>query len=142
MLRLQQAVCEMSSLVDQGSFAEARHTACMRLFPILCFRGHAVLQAAHVGNSAEVQLGVDTQSVTLKDKISHGTQSTVYNGSYSGNDVAVKKAKISKSSDLDNFKLEIIIMADLRHVTNVISLLAARLLPPGASLQVHNCPCC
>lgn len=98
----------------------------------------ATLQAAQVGNSAEVQLGVSTQAVQMHDKISHGAQSTLFNGLYQAQAVAVKKAKISKSADLDNFKLEIIIMAELRHVKNVVGLLAARLLPPGASLQVHR----
>ena len=74
----------------------------------------------------------------MRDKISHGAQSTVSNGLYQGQAVAVKKAKVSRSADLDNFKLEIIIMAELRHVKNVVGLLAARLLPPGANLQVHR----
>lgn len=98
---------------------------------------HAASQAAELGNAAEVKLGISMQSVQLKGQISHGTQSTVFNGLYSDQSVAVKKAKISKSSDLENFKLEVIIMAELRHVTNVVSLLAACLIPPGANLQVH-----
>ena len=74
-----------------------------------------------------------------KAEISRGTQSIVYEGQYADQRVAIKKAKIGKSADLDNFKLEVLVMAKLRHVRSVVSLVAARLIPPGASLSVAGC---
>ena len=90
-------------------------------------------QAAHVGNQAEPPLGLTTSEFTTLRELSRGTQSIVYEGKYRDQHVAVKKAKIGKSADLDSFKLEIAVMAKLRHVSSVVSLVAARLVPPGAS---------
>lgn len=94
------------------------------------------LQAADIGNRAEVPLGLATSDLTTLGKLSSGTQSIVYEGRYRDQHVAIKKAKIGKSSDLDSFKMEIAMMAKLRHVSSVVSLVAARLVPPGASLLV------
>ena len=91
-------------------------------------------QAAEVGNEAEVPLGLGAGDVVSLSEVSRGAQSVVYEGQYRDQRVAIKKAKIGKSSDLDNFKLEVLVMASLRHVSSVVSLVAARLVPPGASL--------
>ena len=96
-----------------------------------------VAQAADVGNKAAIPLGVATHDIEIVAELSRGTQSTVHEGRYRDQPVAVKKAKISKSVDLDNFKLEVAVMAGLRQVSSVVSLVAARLVPPGASLACH-----
>ncbi len=96
------------------------------------------VQAAEVGNKAEVPLGLSPREIVTKAEISRGTQSVVYEGDYADQRVAIKKAKIGKSADLDSFKLEVAVMAKLRHVSSVVSLVAARLLPPGASLSVSS----
>lgn len=116
---------------------------------------HVLLaQAANVGNRAEIPLGLAQSDLEMTTELSRGTQSTVFEGKYQDQHVAVKKAKIGKSADLDSFKLEVAIMIKLRHVSSVVSLIAARLVPPGASLealygtwpyvstQVTNCLCC
>lgn len=72
--------------------------------------------------------------LTISAELSQGTQSIVHDGKYRDQHVAIKKAKIGKSADLDSFKLEVAIMAKLRHVSSVVSLIAARLVPPGVSL--------
>ena len=95
---------------------------------------HCFAQAADVGNKADVPLGLAARDVHIKSEVSRGTQSVVYEGVYVDQRVAIKKAKISKSVDLDNFKLEVVVMAALRHVSSVVSLVAARLIPPGAGL--------
>jgi len=93
-------------------------------------------QAAGLGNKAEVPLGLNTRDLVRHSEISRGTQSVVYKGLYENQRVAIKTAKIGKAADLDNFKLEVVVMSKLRHVPSVVSLVAARLVPPGASLSV------
>ena len=94
-------------------------------------------QAADVGNKAAVPLGIANSDLQIVAEVSRGTQSTIHEGRYRDQSVVVKKAKISKSADLDNFKLEVAVMASLRQVSSVVSLVAARLVPPGASLACH-----
>ena len=81
-------------------------------------------------------LGLKTRDLLKHSQISRGTQSVVYDGKYENQRVAIKIAKIGKAADLDNFKLEVMVMSKLRHVPSVVSLVAARLVPPGASLSV------
>ena len=96
-------------------------------------------QAAMLGNTAEPPLGISSADLITKAEVSRGSQSVVYEGQYADQRVAIKKAKIGRSADLDNFKLEVLVMAKLRHVRSVVSLVAARLIPPGASLSVAGC---
>lgn len=79
-------------------------------------------------------LGLSTGDLVRHAEISRGTQSVVYEGQYGNQRVAIKTAKIGKAADLDNFTLEVVVMSKLRHVPSVVSLVAARLVPPGASL--------
>lgn len=92
-----------------------------------------------LGNTAEPPLGISSADLITKAEVSRGSQSVVYEGQYADQRVAIKKAKIGRSADLDNFKLEVLVMAKLRHVRSVVSLVAARLIPPGASLSVAGC---
>lgn len=48
-------------------------------------------------------------------KLSEGAESTVFRGTWRGQAVAVKKARISASVDLDRFKGELAILARLQH---------------------------
>jgi serine/threonine protein kinase len=48
-------------------------------------------------------------------KLSEGAESTVFQGSWRGQAVAVKKARIATSNDLDRFKAELVILASLSH---------------------------
>ena len=91
-------------------------------------------QAANVGNRADLPLGLAKSDVTTSAELARGTQSIVYEGKYRDQHVAIKKAKIGKSADLESFKFEVAVMAKLRHVSSVVSLVAARLVPPGVSL--------
>ncbi|KAL3150178.1 hypothetical protein ABBQ32_000038 [Trebouxia sp. C0010 RCD-2024] len=111
-------IADMNTLVDRGDFA----------------------QAANIGNRAEVPLGVAQADIGMTSELSQGTQSTVFEGKYQNQHVAIKKAKIGKSADLDSFKLEVAIMFKLRHVSSVVSLIAARLVPPGYLLVMPYIP--
>ncbi|DBA85833.1 TPA: hypothetical protein ACH3X1_005382 [Trebouxia sp. C0004] len=115
---MEQTVKEMGDLVDKGDFQ----------------------QAAGLGNKAEVPLGLNTRDLVRHSEISRGTQSVVYKGQYENQRVAIKTAKIGKAADLDNFKLEVVVMSKLRHVPSVVSLVAARLIPPGYLLVMPYIP--
>ena len=136
--KVESALQQMASLVDKGDFQQVGMVITIRLvIPGLQQRhSFCVAQAAQVGNQADVPLGVAPRDLLTKSEISRGTQSIVHEGVYEGQRVAIKKAKISKAADLDNFKLEVVVMTNLRHVSSVVSLVAARLIPPGAGLAV------
>ena len=130
------ALHQMASLVDRGDFKQVTMVTTVEVgLPHRLQRYKSCgTQAAQVGNQADVPLGLDARDLLTKSEISRGTQSIVYEGAYENRRVAIKKARISKSADLDNFKLEVVVMANLRHVSSVVSLVAARLIPPGAGL--------
>ena len=70
----------------------------------------------------------------LDVQLSSGGQSTVYRAAWRGQQVAVKKAKITTAQDLSNLKLELLMTAEMHH-SGVLPLLAAHVLPPGALLS-------
>ena len=133
---IESALHQMASLVDRGDFKQVTMVTTLEVgMPHRVQRyKFCGTQAAHVGNQADVPLGLDARDLLTKSEISRGTQSIVYEGAYDDRRVAIKKARISKSADLDSFKLEVVVMANLRHVSSVVSLVAARLIPPGAGL--------
>ena len=120
------ALHQMASLVDRGDFKQVTMVTTVEVgLPHRLQRYKSCgTQAAQVGNQADVPLGLDARDLLTKSEISRGTQSIVYEGAYENRRVAIKKARISKSADLDNFKLEVVVMANLRHVSSVVSLVA------------------
>ena len=92
------------------------------------------VQAAKVGRQAAIPLALPKGDLSpLDDQLSSGGQSTVYRAAWRGQQVAVKKAKITTAQDLSNLKLELLMMAEMHH-SGVLPLLAAHVLPPGALL--------
>ena len=138
---MEQIVKVMGDLVDKGDFQQVSQSVLwgqlgLHVDPSILQFFCCDAQAAALGNKAEVPLGLNIRDLVRHSEISRGTQSVVYKGQYENQRVAIKTAKIGKAADLDNFKLEVVVMSKLRHVPSVVSLVAARLVPPGASLSV------
>ena len=86
--------------------------------------------ATKLGNSMPIPLAVCVKDLNLSNlKISEGSSSSVYSGTYDGQAVAVKKVHIRKSADLLRFRKELSIVGGLSH-DSIIALVAARALPP------------
>ncbi|MEW5300300.1 MAG: hypothetical protein WDW36_003240 [Sanguina aurantia] len=77
--------------------------------------------------------------LSLGSKISEGAESVVYLGRWGGQEVAIKKARIGTSADLERFRSELQLMAGFSH-PNVLPLLAARSLPPDYLLVLPLMP--
>ena len=93
------------------------------------------LQAAEVGNHLHTPLAVSLAELGMQTKLTSGQQSTVSRGTWKGQPVAVKKARITTSNDLERFRSEIRLLATLGQHANIVPLLAARALPPGELLK-------
>ena len=92
-----------------------------------------------MGSQAAIPLALPKEDLSpLDDQLSSGGQSTVYRAAWRGQQVAVKKAKISAAQDLSSLKLELLMMAGMHH-SGVLPLLAAHVLPPGV-LPWGCCP--
>ena len=72
-----------------------------------------------------------TADLDLQGKLYQGEQATVFRGIWHGQTVAVKKARIGTSADMERFKNEVKLLAMHGSHSNIVPLLAARLLPPG-----------
>ncbi|KAG2437968.1 hypothetical protein HXX76_005583 [Chlamydomonas incerta] len=103
-------------------------------------RSGEMMQARAIGEQCEVPLSVTAADLALAGKISEGAESTVFRGTWRGQAVAVKKARISASADLDRFKTELAILARLQHPA-VVPLLGARCLPPDYMLVLPLAEC-
>jgi len=85
--------------------------------------------AAACGNAHAPQLAVSRESLVLRERISQGACSTVFAGELDGGRVAVKKAHIRVSADLQRLRKELCMLVALSHC-GITPLLAARALPP------------
>ncbi|KAG2450587.1 hypothetical protein HYH02_004427 [Chlamydomonas schloesseri] len=103
-------------------------------------RSGEMMQARAIGEQCEVPLSLTAAELAMADKLSEGAESTVFRGSWRGQAVAVKKARIAASADLDRFKAELAILARLRHPA-VVPLLGARCLPPDYMLVLPLAAC-
>lgn len=65
-------------------------------------------------------------------KLYEGQQGSVHKGSWQGQEIAVKKARIGTTADMERFRTELKLMVAVGKHPNVMPLLAARALPPGA----------
>lgn len=68
--------------------------------------------------------------LSLLGELASGAEATVLYGSFGGQDVAVKRFKISQSDDLKRFRRELSILASLAGHPNIVPVVAARALPP------------
>jgi hypothetical protein len=90
------------------------------------------LQASEVGNAFGVPLGVRSADLQFQDKLYQGQQGSVTSGRWRERGVAIKKARIGTSADMERFRTEIRLLLLAGMHGNVVPLLAARALPPGA----------
>ncbi len=98
------------------------------------------LQAAAIGNACDAPLGIAASELQLRDRLYQGQQGTVSSGRWRGQEVAVKKARIGTSADMERFRMEIRLLQLAGRHENVVPLLAARALPPGepSSCMEHS----
>lgn len=87
-------------------------------------------QASAIGATAAVPLNVQLDELSLLGELASGAEATVLYGSFDGQDVAVKRFKISQSDDLKRFRRELSILASLEGHPNIVPVVAARALPP------------
>lgn len=74
------------------------------------------------------------QQLSIGNLISSGAESSVYQGTYHDQRVAVKRPRIGTAADLDRFRQELCILASLQH-DSIIRVLAAKALPPGVMVM-------
>lgn len=86
--------------------------------------------AVHVGSQQHIPLAVPTSDLITQHELGKGSESTIRAGTLNGTPVAIKKALIRSTNDLDRFRSEVRILASLRH-DNVVPLRAARVIPPA-----------
>ncbi|CAI5485915.1 unnamed protein product [Closterium sp. Naga37s-1] len=86
-----------------------------------CVRGCCV--------STTVKLNVPKAEIKTGPLIAKGPESSVYEGSYLEQPVALKKPRLSTSEDMDRFHKELKLLSSLKH-PHIASLLAARAYPP------------
>lgn len=75
-------------------------------------------------------MSVQLDELSLLGELASGAEATVLYGSFCGQDVAVKRFKISQSDDLIRFRRELSILASLAGHPNIVPVVAARALPP------------
>ena len=70
----------------------------------------------------------------MAKQLARGSQSLLYAAAYQGRPCVVKKAIIRTTDDLENFRKDLLMSAEVQH-EHVLGLKAARLLPPREPLQ-------
>lgn len=79
-------------------------------------------------------LGLTLAELNMAELIKSGTEGSVYRGTWHGQNVAVKKFKISTSDDLVRFRRELQLLSEVQH-PNITQLLGR-----NASMQsVRSC---
>lgn len=73
------------------------------------------MQAQQVGSCAQVPLNVSLPQLNITTQLASGVEGAVYQGSWQGRSVAVKRYRIAQSDDLVRFRRELAIMASLQH---------------------------
>lgn len=89
--------------------------------------------AVACGNSFDVPLAIPDGAVRAAGFLGQGTESVIRAGELHGVPIAMKKAVIRTPDDLQRFRKEVGILCTLHH-SNIISLLAARALPPNYTM--------
>lgn len=100
------------------------------LLPLLLCSSSFYTQASAIGATATIPLNVQLDELSLLGELASGAEATVLYGSFGGQDVAVKRFKISQSDDLKRFRRELSILASLAGHPNIVPVVAARALPP------------
>lgn len=98
-----------------------------------------LLQAAQLGRACSIPCSVDPGILAITKQLAGGSQSLLYAGTYQGSPCAVKKAIIRTTDDLENFRKDLLMSAEVQH-EHVLGVKAARLLPPRAWLPL-SCQC-
>jgi len=100
-----------------------------QLHPILLICSS--VQAAEIGNDFMVPLGVASAELQFQASLYQGQQGSVMSGRWRERGVAIKKARIGSSADMERFRMEVRLLLLAGNHGNVVTLLAARALPPG-----------
>lgn len=85
--------------------------------------------AVTFGNQQTTPLAVATTDLITKHELGKGSESTIRAGTFCGSSVAIKKAIIRNTKDLERFRRELGMLASLRH-EHIVPLRAARAIPP------------
>ena len=94
------------------------------------------VQAAKLGNICSSPLCVPLETLSQDAVLQDGPQGLVSQGRWHDQKVAIKRAKITSSADMDRLKLQVRLLLLLGEHGRICPLIAARLLPPGEA----GCP--
>eukprot|EP00850_Spirogloea_muscicola_P023527 SM000364S13662 [mRNA] locus=s364:59070:63877:+ [translate_table: standard] len=83
--------------------------------------------------SDRLPLDVPKDSIKTGREIGKGAESIVYQGTYAGCQVAIKRPKLTTSEDIDNLHKELKLISHLQH-PHIATLVAARAYPPDYSI--------
>lgn len=89
-----------------------------------------IADAVVFGNQHDTPLAVATSDLITHGELGKGSESTIRAGIFSDKPVAIKKAIIRNTKDLERFRREVGMLSLLRH-DNVVPLRAARAIPPA-----------
>lgn len=93
-------------------------------------RNGNIPDAVAFGNQRSTPLAVSISDLTAQHELGQGSESTIRAGTFCGDKVAIKKAIIRNTRDLERFRRELGILASLTH-PNIVPLRAARAIPPA-----------
>eukprot|EP00892_Ulva_mutabilis_P000404 jgi/Ulvmu1/10364/UM061_0047.1 len=86
--------------------------------------------AVDFGNQHSTPLAVAASDLITQEELGKGSESTIRAGVYLSEPVAIKKAIIRNTKDLERFRREVGMLSSLQH-SNVVPLRAARAIPPA-----------
>lgn len=92
-------------------------------------------EAREIGNAAAIPLAISSSDVELGVRLHDTPQSSVYQGRFQEQDVAVKRCKIGRAADLQSFRQEVALLAQLNH-PGIARLLAVKAVPPDYLMVV------
>lgn len=93
--------------------------------------------AESLGLVAPIPLSIPKDSLQMGRIIYEGAQASVYEATWQGVPVAVKRARIREPDDLHRFRREVSILAALRNEPSIVKILGARLLPPDYAMVLR-----
>eukprot|EP00210_Caulerpa_lentillifera_P009064 g8649.t1 len=96
----------------------------------------ALQDAIKHGERCSINLSIPMTSLSFDEVLSEGAESRVYKGSYHGKQVAIKKAFIRTTQDLERFRAELRINSMLHH-EHIVEVIGARVLPPNYLLVLE-----
>lgn len=90
-------------------------------------------EAVTLGRRCSPPLHVAPDDIRVFETLGSGSESTILASEYRGQPVAYKKARVRGTDDLERFRREVALLAELQH-DSVVPLLAAHALPPAYAM--------